>query len=421
MSSPIAYDSDDLRAPRGRSSRSEQVGTRAHRSGPAYSNSTTGTHRTPQAIVKVIGHLNGPSVQRCLDYIARTDGVRDGHLDERAEEHMMPQENSDKLKPVELERSDGSALHSKEEIKILYETWSSGFDQRPKGGPKGSRARHATHLVLSAKCVQSDLNRARVLAAAREVVTRNYGDKHDFVIGLHQDSANPHVHVLINCAPLFHGKKLRLGKPELLQLRKTFAQELSLLGLEHKATRWHDRKKLPLQEQVLEKLAKIKRLDRQHQRAMTRDHPIRNVSGHRARVREHLLGLREFILKETKMGSSRRRDALTVIRKFKRDFDSRNNDMSIKDIQATINFFQKEAHRTQKDCQIDIALSGRRLKRNKKYNANRIYDPLLGIESAMKDIRCTKGINTDTKKQALATLRKSQKTLSRMQRCQFER
>jgi hypothetical protein len=168
--------------------------------------------RSPQAVAKIAGFGRGSGVKRMLFYVGRVN-------------HDKPE--------LELEDGFGGRIIGRENIEKIYESWKQSFDKRRGSAP----ARHATHIVLSASSENNPKNLQKVLSAARVTAQNRFGAKgYDFVLGLHQDGSHPHVHAIVRNNHNSCGRKFKLNPPDLQKIRRDFAKELSLLGLEHSAT-----------------------------------------------------------------------------------------------------------------------------------------------------------------------------------------
>lgn len=178
----------------------------------------------PQAVIKVASHIRGTSVLRAMEYIAR-DGEQ------------------------QLESESGETIQGKEAIKERFAEWRQDFEP---GAPGTKRPpRHATHMILSAKCENTSQNARRLEAAARQFLHERYGQQgYEYVWTIHRDTANPHVHVLVKNHNRELGKKLRIDKADLMAMREEFAKQLSMRGIEQVATRRMDR------QSVVERVAK---------------------------------------------------------------------------------------------------------------------------------------------------------------------
>jgi len=214
-------------------------------SSPAYLKSTTSN--APQVIVKIANNsTTGSGVNDTLKYLTR--------------------EKEDQ--PLELEDQDGNQIDGdKESIKELYQEWSQRFEKEPqwkidenkkyqdwkKENPKkddkeyeGKRPRmkrQVTHMILSGKVGNNDEDSAKLLDSARDLMRQEFGDKgYDYVMVMHRDSENPHVHVLINNYNREKDRpKLRINKPELFAVRQELASGLQKRGIEVAATLRKDR------------------------------------------------------------------------------------------------------------------------------------------------------------------------------------
>ncbi|MDD5385313.1 MAG: relaxase/mobilization nuclease domain-containing protein [Gallionella sp.] len=112
-----------------------------------------------------------------------------------------------------------------------------------KPAKKERAPRHATHALLSADCENTPANARKVMAAAREVFQEQLASEgYRYMMVLHTDTKNPHVHVVINNYNTDPDKtKLRLNPPDLFVIRQRFAERMTELGLEQQATRRLDR------------------------------------------------------------------------------------------------------------------------------------------------------------------------------------
>lgn len=229
--------------------------------------------RKPEALVKVVKNPpRGYAVRRLFHYIARSNQI-DAETGDNA---------------VWLMDSEGHICTSPEEVEALAKAWAETFNpdleevrklhaekkklasdmdaggdaekanlrfaeidarlrkiaQKPSLNAQrrqGRARRDVAHMILSAKSDNTPFNQQRVLAAA-ERTAAHYFSGHEYVIGLHGDSKNPHVHIVVKSqAKEIELGKLRLNKPELHEVRSLFAKELTQEGLEHVATLREDR------------------------------------------------------------------------------------------------------------------------------------------------------------------------------------
>jgi hypothetical protein len=145
--------------------------------------------RVPQAVVKVTGFGRGAKgVAKAMDYISRK-----GELP--------------------LEKDTGELIQGREEQRELVKDWSIDFD-----GPTNSR--DSAQIVFSMPPGSS----VEVLrAAVRATGARAFPDN-EWVFGIHQDTEHPHAHMVVKMRGKEHGKKLRLKKADLRELRGMFAE-----------------------------------------------------------------------------------------------------------------------------------------------------------------------------------------------------
>lgn len=184
--------------------------------------------RAPQAVVKVISF--GHSAHR-----AKAQVMYVGRVGKDGQE-------------LELEDQDSRLHKGKAEVEALMREWGQDFE-RKQYGSKGA-PRHTTHIMLSALARNDHLSTAKVIAAAREFLQKQFGELgYEYVFVMHRDTEHPHVHVVVKNQNRELGNKLRLGPKELFHLRTEFANELKEQGIEHVATLRRDR------HQVLEKVA----------------------------------------------------------------------------------------------------------------------------------------------------------------------
>lgn len=280
----------------------------------------------PQAVCKVTSHLRGSSVRKCMNYIARAGEMQQRELESAEGDLILTQD----LK--------GAGYVTIDEI---YKEWRMGFERKEPGSKRDPR--HATHMILSAKCEHTLKNQIKVLAAARETLQlylKNRG--YTYVMGMHQDGTCPHVHIVINNYHTKGGPKLRLNPPELLDIRRGFATELSRLGVEHVATLRKDR--APLIERVTAGVDRLKKRETQFQRQMRRASPSVDAFEHRMQLAKAVARMREEVRKEAAPMTFKRRESLAVLRGFERSLTKQKIDPA-KEIKATLNRLGKDSER----------------------------------------------------------------------------
>jgi hypothetical protein len=160
--------------------------------------------RAPQVMVKVTGGGRGMrAIAAHFRYISRN-----GHL--------------------EIEDDRGVTRDGKEALHDLEEQWQHGgsfIDET-------SHRREAFNLMLS---MPDGTDPLIVQRAAREFARDELGD-HRYVMALHDDQANPHVHISVR-AESRHGERLNPRKADLQRWRETFAEKLRGWGIDAEATR----------------------------------------------------------------------------------------------------------------------------------------------------------------------------------------
>lgn len=129
---------------------------------------------------------------------------------------------------LELEDPTGNKLTSKQEVDDLLEHWFSDADKR-------KNARMSVNMVLSAP---KGSDPRAVKKAVRDFAQENFA--HDYLFTMHDDTGNPHAHLIVKLRG-YDGKKLRLGRKELTDLRQNFAQCLRERDVQVAATYRTDR------------------------------------------------------------------------------------------------------------------------------------------------------------------------------------
>jgi hypothetical protein len=160
--------------------------------------------RAPQVMVKVTGGGRGMrAIAAHLRYISRN-----GRL--------------------EIEDDRGATRNGKEALPDLEDQWRHGgsfIDET-------SHRREAFNIVLS---MPDGTDPLIVLRAAREFARDELGERR-YVMALHDDQANPHVHIGVR-AESRHGERLNPRKADLQRWRETFAEKLRGWGIDAEATR----------------------------------------------------------------------------------------------------------------------------------------------------------------------------------------
>lgn len=157
--------------------------------------------KAPQVMVKVTGRSKtAKGVAAHLDYIAREGDV-------------------------EIRDQDGDVV-PREQIADIAEDW---------GDPAIGGPRATTKAVALTFSMPEGTDSYSVRMAVRDTLKREIGENHDYIMALHTDTANPHVHALVRA----NGRDGRTYNPrpeDLHRLREGFARELNSRGIEAEAT-----------------------------------------------------------------------------------------------------------------------------------------------------------------------------------------
>jgi len=151
----------------------------------------------PQAIVKVTGFGRGArGVKDAMAYISR--------------EGEFP-----------FEKDSGELIQGLDEQRELVNEWSIDFK-----GPR--RSRDSAQIVFSmppGSSVES------LKAAVRATGAKAFPDN-EWVFGIHTDTKHPHAHMVVKMRGMENGKKLRLRKADLYELRTIFAEAAREQGVQ---------------------------------------------------------------------------------------------------------------------------------------------------------------------------------------------
>ena len=230
-----------------------------------------------EAIVKVASFARGFRASKLIDYVTRS-------------------EKEEGKEPIEFEH-DGEALKGEKEAKAVYDEWKEDFEKAKRGAQR--KTRHVTHIVLSANCDNTDANAKRVYAAAQKLAENELGKRgHKYILVMHRDTKNPHVHVVVNNYNREkNGKKLRLNKPELFAMRTHFAENLKEMGIEQQATMRKDRPHI--MEDIRKGKEQLSKRDSQYQAKMKQASPSVDAYAHRRYQSKAVMKLRKDVKRVT--------------------------------------------------------------------------------------------------------------------------
>ena len=197
--------------------------------------------------------------------------------------------------PVEM--ADGSVLTEPEEISEVLDDWFARQETRKD-------ARKTVNMVLS---TPTGSDPAKLKVAVREFAKDFFGN-HDYMFVIHTDTKNPHAHLTVKTRD-FDGKQLRLGKPQLKQMRDLYAAKLREQGVEVNSAYRSDRGKSQRPKSQgqyhLDKrgesrnTASLKRTARDLDEGMPKDEPWRDAMLKRHKqTRAEYLGSAKFLRSE---------------------------------------------------------------------------------------------------------------------------
>jgi type IV secretory pathway VirD2 relaxase len=157
---------------------------------------------TPEVVVKITGFSKGDSHMAAhLDYVSRKGDI-------------------------DLEDERGNIVSGKEDVRDVAKEWGVDSGRRKKG------TRDTVNVVLS---MPGDVPTTDLKDAARAFAQKKFSDNHQYVMALHQDTDNPHVHLTIKSLG-YNGKRLHIKRGDPHKWREMFAKELQHRGVEAEAT-----------------------------------------------------------------------------------------------------------------------------------------------------------------------------------------
>ena len=127
---------------------------------------------------------------------------------------------------VEAENERGEKVSGLDEVREVFAEW--GF----QSNDSERRRAQTVNMVLS---MPEGTDPRAVLLAGRAFAKEQFGDNHQYLMALHTDTPQPHVHLSVK-AQGFDLTWLKRGKAELQLWRESFAQELRDQGVEAEAT-----------------------------------------------------------------------------------------------------------------------------------------------------------------------------------------
>ena len=158
--------------------------------------------KAPEVVVKVSG-----------------SGKRSGHI----LAHMTYITRNGK---VEAENERGEKIKGLEEVKEVFAEWGFQVNDSER------RRAQTINIVLS---MPQGTDPQAVLAASRGFAKEQFAENHQYLMALHTDTKQPHVHLSVK-AQGFDLTWLKRSKADLQQWRERFAQKMRDQGIEAEAT-----------------------------------------------------------------------------------------------------------------------------------------------------------------------------------------
>lgn len=128
---------------------------------------------------------------------------------------------------LEAENERGEAIKGLAEVQEVFQEWSLDSSKASTRG----RAQ-TVNIVLS---MPEGTDPQAVLAASRGFAKEQFGGNHQYLLALHTDTRQPHVHLAVK-AQGFGLTWLKRSKADLQEWRECFAQKMRDQGLEAEAT-----------------------------------------------------------------------------------------------------------------------------------------------------------------------------------------
>ncbi len=166
--------------------------------------------KTPEVMVKITSNAKDmKALKRMVDYIARLDSAS---------------ANSGK-EVLEIEDEQGNVFIGPDAREDALSTW--------QGIPKsdGSR-REAFHIVFT---MPEGTPPHPVREAVKELAEVEF-QRFQYLFTRHDDTPQPHVHLVVNANPIRGKRRLSPGRKDLQRWRETFAENLRGHGVEANAT-----------------------------------------------------------------------------------------------------------------------------------------------------------------------------------------
>ncbi|PRP68473.1 hypothetical protein BUE93_21970 [Chromobacterium amazonense] len=136
----------------------------------------------------------------------------------------------------------GNLYEGEEEIKAAFEHLAKDGEAMPiLHGEQLDEAKKQTHNMMFSAPKSVCVPQEEMMESVRETLNKRYPNN-TFLLAYHNDSGNPHVHALLKI-PDASGKRIRMTKAELREIRTSFCDSLKRRGHEVTATYRHDQKR----------------------------------------------------------------------------------------------------------------------------------------------------------------------------------
>nr|WP_241391995.1 MobP1 family relaxase [Serratia entomophila]ULG10697.1 relaxase/mobilization nuclease [Serratia entomophila] len=188
---------------------------KARNGGAAYQKGvkqrTTSKGASREVMVKITGNAKtARGIKNSINYISRDSDLK-------------------------LKDDEGREYEGDKDISEAYDYMISPEDKTRLDDNKNP---HITHNMMFNTNSMVGVSQDDMLDSVRDVIKEKYPDNR-FMMAYHQDTDNPHVHVVLRI-PDNAGHRINIRKQDLRDLRSGFAQKLQDKGYNVKATHKHD-------------------------------------------------------------------------------------------------------------------------------------------------------------------------------------
>lgn len=128
----------------------------------------------------------------------------------------------------DIETIDGKRLVGADVQDDFFLHFSSDFRQSVSTAADGRKSREAIHFIISAP---AGVKPKTVEGVTRDFLYREFGGEHQGMFSIHDDTDNPHAHVMVAMRNDITGNKLRVNQPDLKRWRDCIAEEFTRRGV----------------------------------------------------------------------------------------------------------------------------------------------------------------------------------------------